>query len=250
MSQYSTPSTVNVSAIAGAPTDRVRWGPIIAGLFAALTTLAVLAVLGIAVAGSAYDPGDNARNFGIGAGIWGAVSMLLAFFIGGWLAARAAAVKGTSNGVMNGAMVWVVAIPLMLYVLMGGIGALFRTTAGAVATGTQAASTVAGNTAGAVANSTDPAERARLEGEARTAGAKIQADAQDAANKVTAAVKNPANQEKVADTTAKSAWGTLVSMLLGLGAAAVGGLVGTRDRHHVVTRHDTTDASTTDTLRA
>ncbi|MEZ0266637.1 MAG: hypothetical protein ACAI43_18055, partial [Phycisphaerae bacterium] len=111
MSQYSTPSSgyttvgspnVNVAAVAASPTDRVRWGPIIAGLFAALSTLAVLGVLGIAVGASAYDPGDSARNFGIGAGIWGAVSALLAFFIGGWLAARAAAVKGTSNGVLNG----------------------------------------------------------------------------------------------------------------------------------------------------
>src|SRR3954447_15379623 len=112
MSQYSAPD-VNVSATAVTPTDRVRWGSIIAGLFAALSTLAVLTVLGIAVAGSAYDPGDSARAFGIGAGIWSAVSALIAFFIGGWLASRSAAVRSEGSGVLNGAMVWVVAIPLI-----------------------------------------------------------------------------------------------------------------------------------------
>ncbi|HYE21885.1 MAG TPA: hypothetical protein VEA69_25825 [Tepidisphaeraceae bacterium] len=246
MSQYSTVGStpnVNVAAIAASPTDRVRWGPIIAGLFAALSTLAVLGVLGIAVGASAYDPGDNARNFGIGAGIWGAVSALLAFFIGGWLAARAAAVRGKDNGVLNGSMVWVAAIPLLLYVLMGGIGMAARTAGNAANSAAQAASNVAGGAA------SDPTARERVEGEARQASAKLEADAKDAANRASAAIKDPRNQEKAADTTAKSAWGTLVSMLLGLGAAAAGGLVGARGRHTDVHRdhsagHDTTVSNT------
>ena len=233
MSQYSAPD-VNVSATAVTPTDRVRWGSIIAGLFAALSTLAVLTVLGIAVAGSSYDPGDNARNFGIGAGIWGAISMLLAFFIGGWLAARSAAVSDRNNGLLNGAMVWVVAIPLMLYMLMGGINSLFRTAGSAVATGTQAAATAAG------AASTDPVNRQRMEDQAQTASAKLEATTQQAQQKMQE-ITRPANQEKAADTTAKGAWGTLVSLLLGLAAAAVGGLAGSRERHGTVHHHgDTT----------
>src|SRR5689334_6377612 len=173
MSQYAAPDpTVNITAANITPTDRVRWGPILAGLFAAMSTLAVLSILGIAVAGSAYDPGDNPRNFGIGAGIWGAVSALIAFFIGGWLAARSAALRGHDAGVLNGAMVWVVTIPLMLYMLMGGVGALFRTTGQAVSTGVQAAS----NAAGQVANSNNSQQ---LEDRAQTAGAKIQATTQN-----------------------------------------------------------------------
>lgn len=248
MSQYSNPSSVHVAAIAGAPTDRVRWGPIVAGLFAAMTTLAVLGVLGVAVAGSAYDPGDNARNYGIGAGVWGAVSALLAFFIGGWLAARAAAVKGTSNGVMNGAMVWVVAIPLMLYVLMGGIGSLFRGAASAANSGVQAASNVGSGAAQQAAG--DPATQQRIEDQARTAGARIQADAQQTADQVKQAVQNPENQKRAAEATAKGAWGTLVSMLLGLGAAAVGGLVGARDKHLVARHSGTGDVTVSDSNRA
>lgn len=232
MTQYSAPD-VNVTATAIAPTDRVRWGSIIAGLFAALSTLAVLTVLGIAVAGSSYDPGDNARNFGIGAGIWGAISMLLAFFIGGWLAARSAAVSDRNNGLLNGAMVWVVAIPLMLYMLMGGIGSLFRTAGSAAATGVQAAATAGG------AAASDPMNRERMEDQAQTASAKMQSATQQAQQKVQE-ITRPENQEKAAHATAKGAWGTLVSLLLGLAAAAVGGLVGSRERHVRVHHDDTT----------
>jgi hypothetical protein len=237
MSQYSAPD-VNVTAAAITPTDRVRWGPIIAGLFAALSTLAILTVLGIAVAGSAYDPGDNARNFGIGAGIWGAVSMLLAFFIGGWLAARSAALRGHDSGVLNGSMVWAVAIPLMLYMLMGGIGSLFRTTGSALATGAQAASSAAA----AGANKMSEQE---MRDQAQTASAKIQSTTQQVGAQVSNAVRDPNNQEKAADTTAKSAWGTLASLLLGLAAAAFGGYVGSGRRDHHHTTHTTHGVGTT-----
>src|SRR5205085_11529330 len=111
------------------PTDRVRCGPICAGLFAAPSLLALLSVLGMAVGLSAYDPGDNARRFGVGAGIWGAISMLLAFFFGGWLTARTAALRGTNNGLLNGALVWAVAIPLMAYVLTAGAARMADTAA-------------------------------------------------------------------------------------------------------------------------
>src|SRR5687768_5733380 len=52
-----------VDAVRGTPTDRVRWGPILAGTFAALTTLAILSTLGAAIGFSSYDRGqDDVRN--------------------------------------------------------------------------------------------------------------------------------------------------------------------------------------------
>ncbi len=50
--------------------DMVRWEPVIAGLFGTLTTLATLSVLGLAIGLLAFDAGDQASPFGIGAGIW------------------------------------------------------------------------------------------------------------------------------------------------------------------------------------
>src|SRR6185503_7358932 len=84
--------------------DRVRWGAILAGLFVALTTLVVLSVLGLAIGLSSYDAGDPFGSFGMGAGIWGILSALLAFLIGGWVAASTAGARGRNNGLLNGSM--------------------------------------------------------------------------------------------------------------------------------------------------
>ncbi len=71
--------------------DLVRWGPVIAGIFAALATLVTLTILGIAIGSATYEAGDNLGDIGLGAGIWGAISVLISFFVGGLLAARTAA---------------------------------------------------------------------------------------------------------------------------------------------------------------
>src|SRR5215218_344789 len=92
-----------VEVAEGVPTDRVRWGPILAGTFAALTMLAVLSTLGAAIGMTAYDAGDDARRF--------------AFGFGGWLTARSAAVRGHDNGLLNGFMVAGFGIPLLLFLL-------------------------------------------------------------------------------------------------------------------------------------
>jgi hypothetical protein len=234
MTTYPASSGPDVNVVATSvttPTDRVRWPSIFAGLFAALSTLVVLAVLGAAVAGSAWDPGDSARSFGIGAGIWAAISALLAFFVGGFLASRTAAVRGHNNGLLNGAMVWVVAIPLLLYMI---IGPLLRATGGAISTAAQSASNVARDTlrddtarSADRSRADDRPEADRIaDDRARTASAQVQATTQ----RVTQAVNDPRNQEKAANATAKSAWGSLVSLLLGLAAAAAGGYFGSRDR--------------------
>ncbi|HLL89589.1 MAG TPA: hypothetical protein VK324_09815, partial [Tepidisphaeraceae bacterium] len=172
------------------PTDRIRWSSVLGGLFAALSALAVLATLGSAIGASAYDPGDSARNFGIGAGIWGIVSALLAFALGGWVAARSAAVAGRNNGLLNGAMVWAVAIPVMAYVVAGLVG---RTAA--------TAADVAGNAAQAAATTEDVGDRAQ------TASARIG----DRLGNI--------NGERAADNTARAGWTTLAGLLLSLGAA-------------------------------
>ncbi len=200
------------------PTDRVRWGPIIAGLFAALSTLAVMSVLGLALGASAFDPGDRAINFGIGAGIWGAVSALLAFLVGGFTAARTAAVGGRNNGLLNGTMVWVVAIPLLLYALTSGIGLLVGTAGRAAATAAQVAAPAAGqlaDNAGAQASA------------AAAAGGAAQA-AEGVASAAAVAATDPANQAAAADAVRNGAWGALGTLLLSLGAAAGGGAVGAR----------------------
>jgi hypothetical protein len=184
------------------PIDRVRWSAIIAGLFAALSTLILVSLLGIAIGFSIYNPSNPARNFGVSAGLWGAISALIAFGVGGLVAARTAAVPGRANGALNGAMVWVVTIPLLLYLLGSGISGLVTIASGTVATGAQVAAPFVGQPANAPA---------------------LEATAQALANQGT-----PEGGANIITAASTAAWGTLLSLLLGLGAAVLGGLIGAR----------------------
>jgi hypothetical protein len=220
---------INVaSASVVTPTDRVRWGPIIAGLFSALSLLALLSVLGAAVGLTAYDQGDNARNFGIGAGIWGAISMILAFFFGGWLAARSAAVRGERNGLLNGSLVWAVAIPLLIYVLAGGVARMADTAAN-VADAAQQNQSGQDQVDRVIRASTGNREDANQ----NTTNTQTQNTNQNQsqANQNQNQNQNQNRQEEARKAASRTAWGTLVSMLLGLIAAAVGGYTGSRDRN-------------------
>lgn len=194
-----------VDVTAGHPTDRVRWGPILAGTFAALTALTVLTTLGAAIGLTAYDAGDDARRFAIGSGVWGILSMILAFAFGGWLAARSAAVHGPGNGTLNGFMVAGVAIPLMMFLL------------GSAATLMSHAE---------VANNRDTASARgpAVTDSATQAGAVLGANNNNNANQPAARQREDASR-----TGSRAAWSTLVGLILAIGAASVGGRMGTRD---------------------
>jgi hypothetical protein len=217
------------------PTDLVRWGPVLAGLFSALATLVTLSVLGLAIGFTSYDPGDPGRAFGIGAGIWGAISALLSFLVGGFIAGRTAAFSGRSSGIMNGAMVWFVTIPLLIYLLGSGIGALARTAGNVAGTAAGVAGQVAG---GAAAAADDPALQATaqaagndpaLQATAQALGQSAQATAQALGQAAT----DPQNVEQAADTAANTAWGTLLSLGLAAAASILGGYLGARPRDRV-----------------
>lgn len=199
--------------------DRVRWGPVIAGIFAAMATLATLTVLGLAIGLTAFDAGDtnNLGPFGLGAGIWGALSTLISFLVGGWLAARTAAVGGHSNGILNGAMVWFVAIPLLLYALGSGLSGLAKTAGSIAGTAVQAGATAAG----AAAN--NPGAQATAAAGVQGAAGALQATAQAAASKIDSQdVNNAANK------AANTAWSTLLALGLAAGASIGGGYLGSR----------------------
>jgi len=214
----------SVSGAGPVSNDRVRWGAILAGLFAALTTLVVLSVLGLAIGLSSYDAGDPLGNFGMGAGIWGIISALLAFLIGGWVAASTAGARGRNNGLLNGSMVWVVAIPLILYLLGSGLGSLVNT-ASVAATGVSAVAPAAA--AAAPAAGTAAAQTPGAQATAETAGQgavdAVQATASALGDQV-----NPQNAERVATAAGKTAWSTLAALLVGLIASALGGWLGAR----------------------
>jgi hypothetical protein len=217
-----------------APMDSVRWASVLAGIFAVFATLAVLAVLGVAIGLSTFQA-DQPRNFGIGAGIYGVVSALIAFIIGGYTAARTAAVAGRGNAMLNGAMVWVVTIALIVNFLGNGIGTLLGAATSVVGTAAQAAAPVVGEVVGSVVNATPaPGSTAPAVGNDATGASGVQATvvtgAQDTAQSIQSQVQNvtPQDVENAARDASGAAWTTLLALVLSMIAAVIGGLIGTR----------------------
>lgn len=179
------------------PTDRVRWGPIWAGLLSAFFTLLVLSLLGLAIGATTVNAGAVAQgtgnsNAGQFSAIWAGISAILAFLIGGYVAGRTAAVHERGWAALNGALVFLLALPILLWLASQGLGAIIGN-ASSIASGLginlgQLGSTAAG-----------------------------------AAHHIT-----PAQAQQAADTAKNTAWGTLIGLLLGGGAAALGGTIGMR----------------------
>lgn len=157
----------------------MHWGSVVAGFFVALSVMALLTALGAAIGATAYDPGDDARRFGIGTGIWALISALVSFIVGGFVAARLSGHTDRQNGLFHGFMVWAVTIPLLAFLVGSGITRL-------------------------------------ASGAART----------DMTPNIGAVDNRNADDAKSA--AMKAAWGALASLLLGMGAASLGGHLGAR----------------------
>ena len=175
--------------------NRVQWGPIIAGVLTSIATLLILSVLGLAIGASAFEPRDAGESIGTGAAIWGALSAIVAFFLGGWVAAKTAAVGGPGSGMINGLMVGATILALLLWLVGSGVASIV----GAIGS-----------------NIVDIANLAQDQGQTAQQQAQT-ADTQQAF-------------ENVRD----SAWGTLAGLLLPLIAAAVGGYLGHNTRRELI----------------
>jgi hypothetical protein len=118
---------------AAAPTrDRVRWGPIVAGLLTAISSFLLLSLLAAAIGlqVATQQVGTDPGAAGSTAAIVAAVIGLLAFFIGGYVAAWTAAVPNRRDGAFNGFLVWALAILVILVLAGVGLGQVFGPTGG------------------------------------------------------------------------------------------------------------------------
>ncbi|MBW3637865.1 MAG: hypothetical protein KY445_15590 [Armatimonadetes bacterium] len=197
---------VEIPAALNFTRDQIRWGPVIAGLVTALTTMLLLNLLGVALGLTSANFAAAARqnnvpaNAGQYAAIWAAVSAAIAFFIGGCVAGKTAAVFSRGAGALNGAMVFLLAVPVTLWLASLGLGALMGTL---------------GSFAGGL--NVEPGQ--------------IQNTLQDAAQQARQAVGGEvggSEAAQAANAARTAAWGALLGMLIGLGAAALGGMTGTR----------------------
>ncbi len=225
-------------SIATAALDRVRWTSVIAGFFTVLATLIVFSVLGVAIGLSTVDA-NNPSGFALGLSIYGAITALIAFLVGGYISARTAAVAGSGNGILNGAMVWIITIPILVYVLGNGIGSLLGTTVDlttkAATIGAQVAAPAVGQVASEIA--ANPTLAVTLQAGVDGAVAEATQDVNSVPGQAQAAVATaqtqiqqltPQQVEQAAQDASRVAWVTLLALGLSAGAAIIGGLAGSR----------------------
>lgn len=170
------------------PINSVRWGAVLAGMAVGIAVHLALNLGGVAL-GLALNERGDAYAIPLAAGAWNTLSMLAGALVGGYVAARASALRRIADGMLHGTVTWGATT------LVFGVIAL--TTAGALA--------------GGLFNAI--AENGRLGGAAVAEGV--------------SAIPTPALA--TADRAARAASGWLaVAIMLSLFAGLAGGALGAR----------------------
>jgi vacuolar-type H+-ATPase subunit H len=110
--------------------NKVSWGAVLAGVVVALVTQLILNLLGIGIGAATLDPaagaGENpsASSFSIGAGIWFALSGIVASLAGGYAAGRLAGKPKESTAGWHGLTAWALTTLVVFYLLTTTVGGL------------------------------------------------------------------------------------------------------------------------------
>lgn len=200
MTYSNSPMGDFVEPVVAVPTgdyhDRVRWGPILAGLFTAIASQLVLSALGAAIGltsiANSGAPRSDAGDVGSAVGIWSIISLLISLFIGGWITTRAAGPMSKSSALLNGAILWATTLAISSWLLTSGVSGAFG---------------IVASNAGAVVN------------QAQQSGVTVP----NSAPNVTAE-----QTRDLAGNAAKIGWSFALGSLLALASSLFGANVGTR----------------------
>jgi hypothetical protein len=101
----------------------IRWGAVLAGVAVGLSIQLVLTLLGIATGLSSTDIAQG-ESVGAGPLIWAGISMLIAAFVGAYVAARMTGLKRKVDGVLHGVVSWAVTTLLFAFLATSAGGSL------------------------------------------------------------------------------------------------------------------------------
>jgi hypothetical protein len=193
--------------------NEISWSAVFAGIVIALTAQLLLNLLGVGVGLATVDPlagnSPDAKTFSIGAGIWWALSGIIAALIGGYAAGRLSGRPKESTTGWHGLITWAGTTLVVFYLLSTAVGAVvggaFSAVSSAMGGVGQIASTAAQTAAPAVASGSNPF--AGIEQRIRSAtGGTDPAAARDAAvGAVRALVTGDASQAQAAREQAAAA---------------------------------------------
>ncbi len=173
--------------------DRVRWGPILAGIAIALGTQLGLSALAIAIGLSAGATGANAGSVSLGVVIWSIISLLISLFLGGWVMAQTCGPMTKKTAILNAAILWGTTLALSSWLLASGIS---------------------GAVGAAAANAGEIVNQLQQQG-----GVNIPNQAPNV---------DPNQVRDLAGNTAKATWSFLLGSLLSLAGAMIGAALGAR----------------------
>jgi len=223
-----------------APLRRVSWGAIFAGAAIATALMVLLTILGLAIGATVVEPDSadspSGKAFGIGAGIWWALSGILALLAGGWSTGRLAGLRREWEAPLHGLITWAVTTAALVFLMGSAIGAVVSGAFHVVSTG----ASVVGRD-GHASRALDQlrpggGEAEEVRGEK---GAKRGKDAEEAVRSA-APTEQEAREaaDAVADGVATAAWWTCLFLLLTAVAAAIGAAMGApRTRAIAVQQH-------------
>lgn len=118
--------------------NEVNWGAVLAGVALALAIQLILNMLGVALGAASVDPtaADNtpsAASFSVGAGLWWAVSGIIAAFAGGVAAGRLAGTPKETTAAWHGLISWSFTTLFVFYLLSSTASSIAGSAAQAVA---------------------------------------------------------------------------------------------------------------------
>jgi len=188
----------------------VNWTAVGVGALAAFSAVLIFGLAGIALGAHLVGPEHRVvdlHKIGLTTLIFSVLSAFFAFVIGGWISGKVAGILHSEPGMLHGAIVWLLAVPILL--AAAGLGA--SSSYGGWYGGLSA--TPAGTTAGAPFVRPEPLGANLTPAEVtlyRTQQAKYAEDVRQWNEETPRAIRN-------------SALGTITALLLGLVGAVVGG---------------------------
>ncbi|MEX2536065.1 MAG: hypothetical protein WD273_10775 [Trueperaceae bacterium] len=129
---------VVIDATRGGHFARVSWGAVLAGTLVALMVIVLINLLVLGIGLDSINPaseGSPLEGVGTGLGIGVLIANLLALFVGGWVAGRAANRHRGFDGVLHGILTWGLVSLLSFWLLTSAVGQLVGGVTSAVGTG-------------------------------------------------------------------------------------------------------------------
>lgn len=216
----------------------LSWQAIFAGLAVGIALQLMLMLAGVAVGGMVIEPAaDAAGRMSASAAVWSGLSMLIAAFVGGYVAARSSGLRRKGDGVLHGAVAWAASTLLYAFlastVLSAATAGLFR----------QLQPMVGQAIPQAMQQSPQNMDGAQVAQTLRNLGLpeeQVQSIVEQTGNVAQGGSLSPetrADIESAADRVGATTGGLTLAVLLSLIAGILGGITGTMGQRRVRRHH-------------